>query len=249
MISKPFKRILLWGMGRGEHFDGYRQGIARFVRPHKAWDLVPVPVSLAEVSKALHRTRVDPPDGMLGVAWPGALARMAREVTFPVVSLYGGRPILGLPQVGVSDEAIGRLAAEYLAERGYRHFGFHHHPSRRSDCGQWYGFREALRARGLSAHRFAFHTYRRRPPVDPVAAASRQVVGLAINWLVELPKPVAIFCVGDGWSLLVAEACRHLQLRVPEDVAILGVDNDTTVCMEGFPPPEQYCPAGRAGGV
>lgn len=237
MKSKTFKRVLLWAIQRGEDHDGYRRGIAQYVRPHKPWDLVPVPVPDSDGGvEAAARTLADPPDGLIGVWRHRVIARMARQGGFPVVMLYGGRPFPGVPQVGTDDQAIGRLAAEYLADRGYRNFAFYGPPGHRPCRGRWFGFRRALRARGRSANRFAYHTYLRQPPLDPVARQASLNEGLAINWVDELPKPVAVFCPGDGWSLWIAEACRHLGLNVPEHVAILGVGADSTICAESYPP-------------
>src|SRR4029453_10165803 len=50
------------------------------------------------------------------------------------------------------------------------------------------------------------------------------------RWLKELPKPVGIFAGHDVWALQVVEACRLGGLRVPEDVAVVGVDNDDLIC-------------------
>jgi LacI family transcriptional regulator, galactose operon repressor len=238
MKSKTFKRVLLWGIQRAEDHDGYRRGIARYVRPLKRWDLVPVPVSSSreETAGAVARTLADPPDALIGAVRHRAIARMAREAEFPIVMLFGGRRLGDIPQVGTDDEAIGRLAADYLADRGFRNFAFYGPPDYRPCYGRWFGFREALRARGHRACRCAYHTYRRRPPLDPAAMLSSRSTGVAINWISELPKPVAIFCVDDGWSLWVAEACRHLGLSVPEQVAILGVGGDSTICVESYPP-------------
>ena len=50
------------------------------------------------------------------------------------------------------------------------------------------------------------------------------------RWLLSLPKPVAIFCIYDLRGLEVARACRQLGLRVPEDVALVGMTDDEITC-------------------
>jgi LacI family transcriptional regulator len=62
------------------------------------------------------------------------------------------------------------------------------------------------------------------------------------TWLKSLPKPVAIMACDDNQAFLVVEVCRHLainenitKLRIPDDVAILGVDNDESICCLSHP--------------
>jgi LacI family transcriptional regulator len=56
------------------------------------------------------------------------------------------------------------------------------------------------------------------------------------RWLRSLPKPVGVFVPNDLWGVQVGEACRQVELRVPEDVAILGVGNDDLYCELTRPP-------------
>ena len=56
------------------------------------------------------------------------------------------------------------------------------------------------------------------------------------EWLQELPKPVGVFAAHDLRCLCVLDACRRIGILVPEEVAVIGVDNDETLCNVADPP-------------
>src|SRR5690606_9991473 len=57
-----------------------------------------------------------------------------------------------------------------------------------------------------------------------------------IDWLATLPRPVAILARDDEQAHLVLDAAQYLSLRVPEDAAVLGIDNDEVFCQIAMPP-------------
>jgi LacI family transcriptional regulator len=56
------------------------------------------------------------------------------------------------------------------------------------------------------------------------------------QWLISLPKPIALMACDDNQGQHITEACRHAKIRIPEEVAILGVDNDEMLCEFSDPP-------------
>jgi len=143
----------------------------------------------------------------------------------PVVNLSAWRPPgKGVPRVNADNERIGRLAAEHLLAIGLRRFAYY------GIDGPWYskvrekGFVARLRESGLSCAVF-------RQPKDQLSALSwhRDHTRL-LHWLSALPKPIGLFAVHDYRARVVTELCERLELAVPDDVAVLGVDNDRTTC-------------------
>jgi LacI family transcriptional regulator len=118
------------------------------------------------------------------------------------------------------------LAARHLGERGFSQFGFVGHPHHVYSTEREDGFRQGLAAAG--------HTpacYHERPAPSYRRRGRLLVLNVSLQrWLKGLPKPVGIFACHDVWALQVVEACRLTGLRVPEDVAVLGVDNDDLLC-------------------
>jgi len=67
-------------------------------------------------------------------------------------------------------------------------------------------------------------------------------------WLQSLPKPVGIMACNDDRARMLAEMCRLIEIRVPEEVAILGVDNDPEICNSANPPLSSISLATERGG-
>jgi len=155
----------------------------------------------------------------------------------PVVLLYGGRFHGGPPQVGVDAFMIGQMAAEHFLDRGFENFGYTlpvFPRTRGFATGRWAGFRNVLRQHGFRPSRLSRHVS--YPPVEVGSRGTLKAVDRIIPWLAALPKPVAIFACDDGRASWVAEAAALLGLDVPEEVAILGVNNDEVCCLCAWPP-------------
>lgn len=134
----------------------------------------------------------------------------------------------GFAAVTSNDEAIGQMAASYFLERGYRHFaycGFKDMPWSRRRCR---GFQNFLTAENRPIHLFE----KRRSRSGGVMDAEQQSL---IKWLQGLPKPVAVMTCNDDRGRQLLDACRIAGIHAPEEVAVLGVDNETTVCSLSYP--------------
>lgn len=116
----------------------------------------------------------------------------------------------------------GVMAAKFFLNRGYRNFAF-------------YGFKGAIwsreRADGYS-HEIEKQGYKlailENDNKDREEwSYNHTVLG---NWLQSLPKPVALFACDDHFALQISETCNVYNINVPDDIAILGVDNDDLLC-------------------
>ena len=139
-------------------------------------------------------------------------------------------PLSQLSEVCPDSHKAGALAAEHLMERGFRHFAF---------VGTWgglpwsirrgEGFGKRLDDAGLACTSFPMPKRARDRRWGPEQAILAQ-------WLQDLPKPLGILASDDDRGRQVIEACRAAKLQVPEDVAVIGVDNDDLLCELSDPP-------------
>ena len=165
-----------------------------------------------------------------GVIFRGENQRVAQAVqrlAMPCVDLTPSRLLQQAPWVKSDDRAIARLAAQHFLERGFEHFAF---------CGDdrfsWSVRRgEHFSLRIRSANRACALYQPSRPPANSDAEIDE--IG---RWLLRLPKPVAVFACYDNRGQQILEACRRTNLSVPEEVAVLGVDNDEVLCALSPPP-------------
>ena len=155
------------------------------------------------------------------------VARKVSAAGLPVVAVGGGGGLdrgSETPYVETDNDAIAVLAAEHLLERALPHYGFYGLPPSRltvwSDA-RCVGFGRRLAEAGKSAH-----TLIARHDSAHWSLLQRELT----TWLRELPKPVGIMACDDLRARHVLEACRSLGLRVPHDVALIGVDDDEFIC-------------------
>jgi LacI family transcriptional regulator len=157
-----------------------------------------------------------------------SLGQMIASLGKPVVNLSNASQDLAIPRVGVDDRAVGRMAAEHFLDRGYKHFGFFGTWNHHFGMERLAGFHGRLLEAGLDC------------VVAPSAQSSRKYrkpsEERTVNWLVGLPKPVAVLAENDAYALELAELCHQRGLRVPEQVALLGVDDTDILCSFGHPP-------------
>ncbi|MEI6467322.1 MAG: DNA-binding transcriptional regulator [Verrucomicrobiota bacterium] len=216
---------------------GLLQGVVHYIREHRPWSF-----HLMEQGRG-----DDPPPWLAGWDGDGIIARIetpriARAVVrtgLPAVDLSAARLVPALPWVETNDEEIARLAADHLLERGFTRFAF---------CGDarfnWSVWRETQFVARLRAAGHDCVCYRPTALAGDVAAEA----GNLARWLRELPKPVGLMACYDIRGQQVLDACRSAGLAVPDEVAVIGVDNDTLLCELASPPLSSVIPNAHGAG-
>lgn len=207
-------------------------GAARYVKEHGSeWSLYVEEDPLQKLPD-LHRWQGD---GIIANFDDRRVAEAVRGLTIPVVGVGGGYgwfdPASRIPYFATDNEAIARLAVDHFTERGFRHLAFYGYP--RTRINRWSEERAGAFGRfaaeaGVSCTLHAS----RHGAVRRWADLQRDLT----EWIRTLEKPVGLMAANDVCARHVLEACRSMQLRVPEDVAVLGVDNDEMMCDLTDPP-------------
>jgi LacI family transcriptional regulator len=218
------------------------QGVAAYAHQHGNWDvhLVQYPrenlpyltIDPLEQSSRCHRWQAD---GIIASFSGREIAATVRRLNAPVVGIeaeYGWcNPKWGIPYYATDNEAIGQMAAEDFIERGLKQLAF---------CGV-----PRTRYTGWSEQRqLAFERYGREAGAPCSVFTGGSSPGRAraplyrklSAWLTSLPKPVGLMACYDIRARHVLLACRSLGLLVPEDVSVIGVDNDELMCELTSPP-------------
>jgi LacI family transcriptional regulator len=122
--------------------------------------------------------------------------------------------------------AIGRLAREHFTQRGFRHFSFYARSGSVGETLRREAFRQEVEACGFEMHCLDWPAETPDDPADPGPPP--------VTWLTDhlntLPKPLAVFAEYDDRAIEVLEACEIAGLAVPEEVAVLGTDDDDLRC-------------------
>ena len=224
--SNRYGRDLLYGVR-----DWMREGERWAIRFTEQVRGAPLPTWLKDWQGDGIIARVDSPQ----------IAAALRRTRLPVIDVSAERFSSEFSRVSIDNSAVARLAAEHLVGKGFAELAY---------CGDrrflWSRQRGAEFKRGLAA--------KGRHCVDFVEQAvggrpgSDAEIRAIARWLKALPKPVAVFACYDGRALQVLEACQLLGLNVPEQVAVLGVDNDELVCELANPPLSSVQPNARRSG-
>ena len=205
----------------------YFRGIGRYAR-ERDWHLVMDMVYTGAVPTNWAG------DGILAV--PGhnrQLHALIRSSTLPCVALSIAGAPMRVPRVTGANSLIGRTAADHFIERGYRNFAWAPFTDETVDQERLAGFKARLGEYGFDCWTL--------PPAH-LRVGSRW----SQNWrerrdqliadVQKLPRPAAIFAFNDCVASEVIDACRDAGFTIPDQIAVLGVDNEPAVC-DGSPVP------------
>ena len=198
------------------------QGITRYLQLHRSWSIF------------LERRELDSlrPRWLDGWRGDGVLSRWSRPdvadcllaMPCPAIDLSGRRLPFGLPRIHCDDMAIGRLAAEHLLERGLRQFGFCGFDGEVWSMRRRDGFLNTLQRAGVRCDLYE------SPWIGLAAQPFEDDQQYIESWLNGLPKPVGVMACNDIRGGQVLDGCRSTGLKVPEEVAVIGVDDDALLC-------------------
>jgi LacI family transcriptional regulator len=226
-MNNPRPKVALLVETSNAYARGLLRGVAGYLQQARPWS-----VYLAE-----HERGDQPPswlaewdgDGIIARIENAEIARAVQASGLPVVDVSAARLIKDVPWVETNDEAIADAAVEHLMSCGFKHFGF---------CGtdryNWSTWRQQAFVRAVEAAGKDVQVF--SSPADDEAASWEERVGAISTWLESVPRPIGILACYDIRGVRVLEACRRLGLDVPDEVAVLGVDNDEVLCNLADPP-------------
>jgi LacI family transcriptional regulator len=206
------------------------RGVTRYLHKHGPWLLLFRPAGLTDLAQTWLRDWKG--DGLLVRADSAQLLDAVMRTGRPAVELRFAHNHPKIPVVGIDSQAVVELAFHHLWDRGLRHFAF---------CGLPLGetlwadgrreyFEQLAAEAGSPCSVFAARREGRRQMLSEI-----ELTRIA-DWLVSLKKPVGLMACNDDRGQQVLEACRLRGLQVPDEVAVIGVDNDEFLCNLSSPP-------------
>ena len=222
-----------------EYARGLLRGILRYQQEHEKWT-----IDLPEQ----HR-RADPPrwlrtysgHGIIARIETKSIARAVQATRLPAIDVSSARELSTLPWVETDDRKIAQLAVQHFLERGFRHLAF---------CGDgsfnWSRWRrdafvaEAKKA-GVDTRFFDIDD-------DSSGMTWPHARRRLMRWLVELPEPCGLMAAYDSLARRLIDLCAQASRRVPESIAILGVDDDPLLCQLATPPLSSIVPDSEGAG-
>ncbi len=219
---KRAKEIAL-AFPRGAHQEVFITGVLRYALEHScSWSYVTAPESLALSVVDLRGWRGD---GIIAALNTAAEAACVKELEIPIINISGTLPKTPVPRVSLDNSQVGRLAAQHLIERGFREFAYFGLRDVAYSAVRQQAFDAELEATGFKSVALLMPpTYRAK------GLHWRDHQRRLVNWLSGLPTPIGLFAVTDYRAQQVLDACRQMGVRVPQQVAVVGVDNEEVIC-------------------
>jgi LacI family transcriptional regulator len=207
---------------------GILAGVANYMAAHSPWSIYVDQRGLSEPPP----TWLDDWNGhgIIMRAQTRRIAQAVEDLGVPAVDTQHQIPGLHVPAVIADHEAIAQMAANHLRDRHFTHFAFVGVERALWSKMRRDAFVAFLREKSLACH--VYSPISRRRFTESWEGGQQDLA----EWLQDLPKPLGVFAAHDLRALCVLDACRRIGLLVPEQVAVIGVDNDEALCKLADPP-------------
>jgi LacI family transcriptional regulator len=231
MQSTPKVALLIetsYGVGRE-----MLRGIAKYARLHGPWSFHFTP---GDYEQVVPKMRLWGGTGIIARISNDRIAKAVLDAKLPTIAICltddqrrPENPLSKFSEVTSDAEDVARRAVNHFLERQLRTFAF----VGLEDLA-WSHRREQAFSACLAAEGFQPHIYRQ--PTRMIDRVWEREQPILTEWIRSLPKPVGLMACNDDRGREVLDACRLAGIRVPESVAVLGVDNDDAVCDLADPP-------------
>ncbi|HEX2854379.1 MAG TPA: DNA-binding transcriptional regulator [Opitutaceae bacterium] len=228
-------QVLLVFLTRFEESMAMLKGVVHYERTHQIWAAFHDDQARAETEP--HWLRDKKWHGVISRHTTPGLVQVCAELKIPLVDLNDIPIYPGVPKIRPDNVGLGHLGAEHFLERGHRHFGFSGFSNYEWSCERRDGFIEALKLAGRECDVFDV-TY----PGDLTPVWDVAQISMLASWLKRLPKPVGVMGCMDLRAQQIISAAQDSGILIPEEVAVLGVNNDPIRCELAYPPLSSVAP-------
>ena len=228
-MSKHLPRVALLIESSRNYGRGVLRGIARYAHTNGPW-------SCFTQERELHSgipewLRTWKGDGIIARIEDQRTARALLKLGYPVVDVLGNARFPRIPFFDTDAKAVARLAGDFFMHAGFHHYAY---------CGYkgipFSDRREAMFGQYLADHGHELSVFsprtslRGRTHIQAIEQSGLGAEAAIAAWLRKQPRPLALFACNDIRAQQVLNACREHKIRVPEEVAVMGVDNDDVLC-------------------
>jgi LacI family transcriptional regulator len=207
----------------------FLRGIERYIHIHESWDVyIQLPEYITSRNTNFHKwIQQNHFDGIIVRDSPHLKNVLKLNISKTVFATTC-EAFPGISTISTDSYGISKMAADYFIGHGFRNFaycGFGNLPWSQGRC-------DAYRKILAKNKDFRFFQYSCPHGIHDMVIEKNNIS----NWLVNLPKPLCIFTCNDDRGVYILDVCKNIGLRVPEEISVLGVDNDELVCNLSSPP-------------
>jgi LacI family transcriptional regulator len=211
---------------------GILRGIAKYAQFFGPWMFCRMPIyhrSEGDMEEIVKWAEQWGANGIVAHIYNEDEARQLIQSGIPVIAQDSIERFNNIPNITGLYRETGRMAAEHFLHRGFTKFAFYGFENIVWSRERLEGFSQQIVSAGYETLIY------QHPKQEKTNLWSYKASPLS-EWLKSLPKPIAIMASDDNQGQQVLEACKITGINVPEQVAIIGVDNDEVVCNLSEPP-------------
>lgn len=215
-----------------EYGQDLLKGIAKYSKEHGPWVFCRMPLFYREklgMEGIVDFAREWGADGIIAQLYNDQDIKKVLEAGIYLIAEDFKERFSDIPNITGGYFEAGEIGAEYFLKKGFKNFAFYGFKNIVWSRERFIGYEKYLISRGHKVFHF-----------DHDEAASRELwyykPSALSQWLQSLPKPIAIMACDDERGQHITEACKHAKIQIPEEIAVLGVDNDKMTCNLSDPP-------------
>lgn len=219
--------ILLTDFGE-EYSNNLLKGIVKYSRETSPWALCKMPLSFRDlngVEGIVEWAKTWKADAIIGQFYNTDNLNFLREAGILVIAQDFKEKFTSIPNITGNHILAGKLGAQHFIQKQFVNYAFLGVKDAIWSNERCLGFKEELRGKN-----FIFHEYHKDFHEDLWTYNDRLK-----EWLLNLPKPIAIMACDDNQAKHISEICLLENIKIPQEIALLGVDNDQMICLLSSP--------------
>ena len=208
------------------------KGITRYSKENGPWLFCRMPLHYREdlsMNTLITFAKEWKADGIIAQLYNNADIQKVVETKIPIIVEDFKEHFKEFPNISGNYFETGEMGAKYFINKGYKNFAFYGFNNIVWSRERGKGFEDSVKKHGGKVHFF-----------NPKKILPRELwyykPSALSKWLSKLPKPIAIMACDDERAQNITDACRINKIKIPEEIAVLGVDNDELTCNLSDPP-------------
>ena len=235
VATQKIPRVALLIESSRTYGRGILRGIARFAHIHGPWSFFTMERDLHGGVPPILTTWKG--DGIIARIENRAMAAKLRKLGCPVIDVLGQAALPGVPSFDTDATAVAQMAVNFFLKAGFRHFAYVGYPGIPFSDKRRAAFARFLQEHGHSLRVLPHALVGGGPKhIQAIEREGISAEGAIARWLQQQPRPLAVLACNDVRAQQVLNACREHGLRVPDQIAVMGVDNDDVLCALCEPP-------------
>lgn len=225
VVPNNMRKIILLIDCASEYDRRLLRGLVRYSKEHGPWEFYRMPVSQMGIrDDGLHViqwAKKWKADAIIG-RWRWSNTSSLVDLNIPIVlQNYAARSSRFSNLTG-DYIGTGAKVSRFFIERKFRNFAYFGVKDVVWSEERWQGYEVEVERYGGQLHQLMVD--------DPYKERDR-----VVDWLHSLPKPIALFACDDAYALFMTEVCNVEGISIPEEVSLIGVDNDDLLCQISSP--------------